>query len=69
MALLVTGGLGYIGSHACVALAAAGRRQLVVVDNLSNSKASVLERIRELSPQRRLNLCAPTCAIEPRWKK
>ena len=49
MALLVTGGLGYIGSHACVALAAAGRRHLVVVDNLSNSKASVLERIRELS--------------------
>src|SRR5262245_36756778 len=50
MALLVTGGLGYIGSHACVALAAAGRRHLVVVDNLSNSKASVLERVRELSP-------------------
>jgi UDP-glucose 4-epimerase len=50
MALLVTGGLGYIGSHACVALAAAGRRHLIVVDNLSNSKASVLERIRELSP-------------------
>ena len=49
-ALLVTGGLGYIGSHACVALAAAGRRHLVIVDNLSNSKVSVLERIRELSP-------------------
>ena len=50
MALLVTGGLGYIGSHACVALAAAGRKPLVIVDNLSNSKASVLERIRELAP-------------------
>ena len=50
MTLLVTGGLGYIGSHACVALAAAGRRHLVVVDNLSNSKASALERIRELAP-------------------
>ncbi len=50
MALLVTGGLGYIGSHACVALAAAGRRHLVVIDNLSNAKATVLERIRELSP-------------------
>ena len=33
--ILVTGGLGYIGSHACVALAKAGYR-LVVVDNLSN---------------------------------
>lgn len=46
--VLVTGGLGYIGSHACVALAAAGYR-LVVVDNLSNSKPSVLERLRELT--------------------
>jgi NAD(P)-dependent dehydrogenase (short-subunit alcohol dehydrogenase family) len=42
--------LGYIGSHACVALAAAGRRQLVILDNLSNSKGSALERIRELAP-------------------
>ena len=50
MALLVTGGLGYIGSHACVALAAAGRRQLVILDNLSNSKGAALERIRELAP-------------------
>ena len=50
MALLVTGGLGYIGSHACVALADAGHRQIVIVDNLSNSKESVLERIRELAP-------------------
>jgi UDP-glucose 4-epimerase len=48
--ILVTGGLGYIGSHTCVALAEAGHA-LVVVDNLSNSKASVLERIRELAPK------------------
>jgi len=48
-AILVTGGLGYIGSHACVALAGAGRRRLVIVDNLSNSKASALERVRELA--------------------
>jgi len=46
--VLVTGGLGYIGSHACVVLAAAGYR-LVVLDNLSNSKPSVLPRLRELS--------------------
>ena len=51
MTLLVTGGLGYIGSHACVALAGAGRRRLVVLDNLSNAKPSVLGRIRELAPQ------------------
>ena len=47
-AVLVTGGLGYIGSHTCVVLAGAGYRP-VIVDNLSNSKASVLARIRELS--------------------
>jgi UDP-glucose 4-epimerase len=47
--VLVTGGLGFIGSHTCVELAREGAR-LVVVDNLSNSKASVLERVRELSP-------------------
>lgn len=47
--ILVTGGLGYIGSHTCVALAAAGYR-LFIVDNLSNSKPSVLDRIRELAP-------------------
>lgn len=45
--ILVTGGLGYIGSHTCVALQRAGHG-LVVVDNLSNSKIAVLERIRAL---------------------
>lgn len=44
--VLVTGGLGYIGSHTCVELAAAGY-DLAIVDNLSNAKRSVLERIQE----------------------
>src|SRR5207302_1363068 len=48
--IVVTGGLGYIGSHTCVVLAEAGY-ELAIVDNLSNSKPSVLERIRELSPR------------------
>jgi len=47
-AILVTGGLGYIGSHTCVVLAEAGYKP-VIVDNLSNSKAAVLPRIRELA--------------------
>ena len=47
-AVLVTGGLGYIGSHTSVVLAGAGYRP-AIVDNLSNSKASVLARIRELA--------------------
>ena len=48
MNVLITGGLGYIGSHTCVALAEAGHR-LVIVDNLSNAKPSVLERLHELT--------------------
>lgn len=47
--ILVTGGLGFIGSHTCVALAQAGFR-LTIVDNLSNAKRSVLDRIRGLAP-------------------
>jgi UDP-glucose 4-epimerase len=46
--ILVTGGLGYIGSHTCLALAEAGYA-LVIVDNLSNAKPVVLDRLRELS--------------------
>lgn len=47
--ILVTGGLGYIGSHTCLALAQAGYA-LTLVDNLSNSKRAVFDRLRELAP-------------------
>jgi UDP-glucose 4-epimerase len=47
--ILVTGGLGYIGSHTCIALAEAGYA-LVIIDNLSNSRRLVFERLRELAP-------------------
>ena len=46
--VLVTGGSGYIGSHACVELLQAGF-QVVIVDNLSNSKRDVLGRIEEIT--------------------
>jgi UDP-glucose 4-epimerase len=46
--VLVTGGLGYIGSHTCVLLAQAGH-ELVVLDNLSNSKPVVLDRLTQLT--------------------
>jgi UDP-glucose 4-epimerase len=49
--ILVTGGTGYIGSHAVVALIAAGYAP-VLVDNLSNSKASVLDRIAAITGER-----------------
>jgi UDP-glucose 4-epimerase len=47
--ILVTGGLGYIGSHTCIALAEAGYA-LVILDNLVNSKRIVFDRLRELAP-------------------
>ncbi len=45
--VLVTGGAGYIGSHVCVELVAAGYEP-VVVDNLSNSKPEALKRVAEI---------------------
>lgn len=53
MKILVTGGLGYIGSHTVVALLKAGY-EVVIIDNLSNSSFSVLEgitRITDKSPE------------------
>jgi UDP-glucose 4-epimerase len=49
--ILVTGGIGYIGSHTVVAIIAAGYNP-IIVDNLSNSKASVMERIVEITGKR-----------------
>jgi len=48
MKILVTGGAGYIGSHACVELLNAGY-EIVVVDNLSNSKEEALRRVQEIT--------------------
>jgi UDP-glucose 4-epimerase len=46
--ILVTGGAGYIGSHTVVELIKAGH-QVVIVDNLCNSSAKVLDRIEALA--------------------
>ena len=46
--ILVTGGAGYIGSHACVELLEAGYR-VVVVDNLDNSSKEALGRVEEIT--------------------
>jgi UDP-glucose 4-epimerase len=48
MAILVTGGLGYIGSHTCVELMAHGH-DVVLLDNLSNSKLSVAARLATIT--------------------
>lgn len=49
--ILVTGGTGYIGSHTVVELLAAGKNVLIF-DNLSNSKRSVLDRIERIAGKR-----------------
>ncbi len=48
MNILLTGGAGFIGSHTIVELYAAGH-DVVVVDNLVNSKASVLDAVKEIT--------------------
>lgn len=48
MAILVTGGAGFIGSHTCVELLNAGY-EIVVVDNYYNSNPKSLERVKELT--------------------
>lgn len=48
MAILVTGGAGYIGSHTCIELLQAGY-DIIVADNYSNSQPEALKRVRELS--------------------
>lgn len=48
MAVLVTGGAGYIGSHTAIKLLESGR-EIVIIDNFYNSCPKVLERIKELA--------------------
>ena len=51
MAVLVTGGAGYIGSHTVVELIEANRK-VIIIDNFSNSKPEVLNRIEKITGKR-----------------
>lgn len=48
MNVLVTGGMGYIGSHTCIQMIEAGMTP-VIFDNLYNSKKSVLKRVEQVT--------------------
>ena len=48
MNILLTGGAGYIGSHAAVVMVKAGH-QVVLFDNLSNSKPDVVQRLEKIT--------------------
>lgn len=48
MAILITGGCGYIGSHTCIEMLKAGY-DIVVLDNYYNAKPEALHRVKELS--------------------
>ena len=52
--ILVSGGTGFIGSHTCVELIEAGY-DIVVFDNLSNSKLESLNRVEQI------------CGVRPRF--
>lgn len=47
MNILITGGLGYLGSHTAIALAETGHK-IILLDNLSNSQLSVHEKIQKI---------------------
>ena len=49
--ILVTGGTGFIGSHTVVELMEAGY-EVVIIDNLSNSKIEVLDGIAQITGQK-----------------
>lgn len=49
--ILVTGGTGFIGSHTCVELLK-NNFDIVVMDNLSNSKRAAVDRIEKISEKK-----------------
>ena len=59
MKILLTGGAGFIATHTCVELMAAGH-DVVVVDNYVNSQPEALRRVKRMKPM---------YAIAPQWTR
>ena len=51
MRLLVTGGTGFIGSHTCIELLRKDH-EVMIIDNLSNSSVSVLDRLQRITKRK-----------------
>lgn len=60
MKILLTGGLGFIGSHTAVELLESGH-EVIIVDNLANSKIEVLDKIEKITGKRPLFYEADVC--------
>ena len=60
MAILLTGGAGFIGSHTAVSLLNAGL-EIVIVDNLYNSSPKVIDRIERITGKRPVFVEADCC--------
>lgn len=58
--ILITGGAGYIGSHTCVELLNEGH-EIVIIDNLSNSKVESLNRIKRITGKDFPFYCEDVC--------
>ena len=67
MNILLTGGLGYIGSHISIELILAGHK-LFIIDNLSNSNIQVLFKIKKITKKnfffQKLDLSNKTALIK-----
>ena len=60
--ILVTGGLGYIGSHTCVDLLEKNY-EIIIVDNLCNSELDTLDSIYSITKKKNLNFSTVTLQI------
>ena len=59
--VVITGGLGYIGSHTVIELLENNYNKIIIIDNLSNS-SKILKRIKEIS-KKKLYFLKKICVI------